>query len=320
MPGTRLSALALPAALCTALLSSPVAAGPQPGQPPADKNKFGEDGDVEVRFIDNSALKLKLLDDKVELITKHGTLRIAIADIRKIEFSSRVPPEMAEKVVTAIGRLNHSDFKVREAATEELKGYKARAYPQLVKALKSDDPEVSRRAEEIVKFIKTKVPATMLELREQDVVHTEDSKIAGRLTAEYLRVGTFQFGEQRLKLSDLHGLRTGASAAEEQQLAAMAGPAHMGAYANQFGKEYLFTVVGVAAGGQGSVWGTDAYTLDSHFPSAVVHAGLAKPGETVTVRVRIVQSPPAFGASTRNGVTSTAYGPYNGGAYEFVRK
>jgi hypothetical protein len=68
------------------------------------------------------------------------------------------------------------------------------------------------------------------------------------------------------------------------------------------------------------VWGTDQYTLDSHFPSAVVHAGLAKRGETVTVRVRIVQSPAQFNGTVRNGVTSTPYSVYPTGAYEFVRK
>ena len=43
-------------------------------------------------------MKLKILDDKLELWTKHGTISIALADVRKIEFGSRTPPEVAEKV------------------------------------------------------------------------------------------------------------------------------------------------------------------------------------------------------------------------------
>src|SRR5262245_48513948 len=264
--------------LVTVLLVTPVSAeAPQPTPMPM-QSKPAEEGDVEVKYIDNSRMKLKLLDDKLELTTRHGILRIATADIRRIEFSTRVPPAIAEKVLAAIGRLNHPDFKVREAATEELKGYRARAYPQLLKAIKNDDPEVNQRAEEIVKFIRGKVPAALLEVREFDVVHTDNSKIAGRLTAEYLRVETFQFGEQKLKLQDASSIRTGASSDTELQVAGIPGPLHMGAYQNQFGKEIVFTVTGAAAGGQqGNVWGTDQYTLDSHFPSAVVHAGLAKP-------------------------------------------
>jgi hypothetical protein len=318
MPAARPMLRVLPALLSVAILVLPVrAAAPEPPQSPAP-NKSADEGEVEVKCVDGSVLRLKLLDDKVELATKHGTLRIAVADIRKIEFSTRVPPDVAEKVNAAIGRLNHSDFKVREAATEELKGYKARAYPQVLKALKSEDPEVNQRAEEIAKAIRAKVPAALLEMREFDVVHTDDSKIAGKLTAESLKVGTSQFGEQRLKLADVYALRTGASA--EEAVAATAAPPHLANYQNQFGKEYVFTVTGAAPGGYGSVWGSDVYTLDSHLATAVVHAGLAKAGETVTVKVRIIQSPAQFAGTARHGVTTAPYERYPGGAYQFIRK
>ena len=94
------------------------------------------------------------------------------------------------------------------------------------------------------------------------------------------------------------------------------------AFQQQYGKEMTFTVVGFTATGgqQASIWGTDVYTLDSHFAAAAVHAGVAKPGESVAVRVRIIQSPPQFVSSFRNGLNSTAYGVYNAGAFEFVRK
>lgn len=318
MPVLRPLVGVLPVVLSALFLAVPVSAGaPEPVQPPTP-SKSAEDGDVEVKCIDNSVMRLKLLDDKVELVTRHGVLRIATAEIRRIEFSTRIPTDVAEKVAAAIGRLNHSDFKVREAATEELKGYKSRAYTQLLKALKSEDPEVNQRAEDVVKFIRAKVPAALLEVREFDVIHTDDSKIAGRLTAEFLKVGTSQFGEQRLKLIDVYSLRTGANA--EEAIAAAAAPAHLANYQNQFGKEYVFTVTGAAPGGHGSVWGTDVYTLDSHFPTAVVHAGLAKAGQTVTVKVRIIQSPAQFAGTNRNGVNTAPYERYPGGAYEFVRK
>src|SRR5947208_3174236 len=137
------------------------------------------------------------------------------------------------------------------------------------------DPEVAKRAEEVAGYIRGRVPAAQLEHRELDVVHTDDSKIAGKLTAAALRVYTYQFGEQRLKLTDVRSLGGSAPAAEDVANAPPAPPNLMG-YANQFGKEFVFQVVGV----QGQpVWGTDQYTLDSHVGSAAVHAGVVQVGQ-----------------------------------------
>lgn len=307
----------VPAVLFAAVLALPVRAAPEPPQPPM-MPKPSEEGDIEIRCVDDSIMRLKLLDDKLELVTKHGVLRIATAEIRKIEFATRVPADIAEKVAKAISKLNDSDFKVREAATEELKGYRARAYPQVLKASKSDDPETNRRAEEIITHIKNKVPSELLEVREFDVVHTDDSKITGKLTAEYLKVDTFQFGEQKLKLHTAFALRP-AGTREVEVVAAANAPTSMVNYANQFGKEFVFTVTAAPANQFSSVWGDGQYTLDSHIQTAIVHAGFAKPGQTVTVKIRVVAPPGAFGGTTKNGVTTTAYGPYPSGAYEFVK-
>ena len=266
-------------------------------------------------------MKLKLLDDKLELVTKYGFLQVAVADVRRIEFAHRCPPEVGEKIVLAISRLGHPDFPTRERATADLKSYRERAYPFLLKALKNDDPEVSRRADEAVKFIQAKVPPAQLEARDSDVVHTDDSKITGKLTAQTLRVSTSMFGEQALKLADVRTLRTGAAAVADEVINATPAPATLAAFQQQFGKEMAFTLTGHTPGPQQpSVWGTDLYTLDSSLAAAAVHAGVAKPGETVAVRVRIVQSPPQFVSSFRNGVNSTAYGNFPSGAFEFVRK
>ena len=99
-------------------------------------------------------------------------------------------------------------------------------------------------------------------------------------------------------------------------------PTNLMTYQQQFGKELVFNVTGFTTGNgqQASLWGTDVYSLDSSLAAAVVHAGLAKSGETVTVRVRIVQSPQQFVASFRNGISSTTFGNYPAGAFEFTRK
>jgi hypothetical protein len=314
--------VALSAALVLAPANTAAARGPHPPQPPSDTAKSKPSVDVEVRFVDDSVMKLKLLDDKLELSTRHGVLHVAVADVRRIDFASRVTPAVAEKVTVAVSKLNHSDFRTREAATAELKALRERAYPFALKALKSDDPEVSRRADEVVKYIQSHVPAAQLAARESDVVQTDDSKITGRLAAEVLRVGTFQFGEQQLKLADVRSLRSLTAAGGEEVIAVAQAPGNLSAYQQQWGKELTFSVTGFTPtpGANANIWGTDVYTLDSNLAAAVVHAGLARPGESAVVTVRILQPPPQFVSSFRNNVNSTAYGAYPAGAYEFVRR
>ncbi len=321
MPATGTRFWIVPVVLSLGLLNTPLRGGPQPVQPP-EPSKPRNAVEVEVRYIDDSAMKLKILDEKLEFVTKHGIMQVAVTDIRRIDFAPRVPADVAEKIAIAISKLAHPDFKIREAHTAELKAFRERAYSAALKAIKHDDPEIARRADEIVKHIQRTVPPALLESRDHDILHTDDSRIAGRFTAEVLRISTFQFGDQQLKLSDLRMLRTGAGPLGDDLAALPVAPANLSAHQNQFGKELAFTVTGYnpTPGANVSLWGTDVYTLDSNFAAAAVHAGLAKPGETVAVRVRIVPSPPQFVSALRNGINSTAYGNYPAGAFEFLRK
>jgi hypothetical protein len=323
MPIIRVFAWAAPIALTAAALLTSVhgtAAAPDPT--PSEAARPAPGVEVEVKCIDDSTLKIKLLDDKLELVTKYGFLQIAVADIRRIEFGHRCPPDVIEKIAQSISKLGHPDFQTRERATADLKAYRERAYPYLLKAIKHDDPEISRRADEAMKFIHSRVPAAQLELKEGDVIYTEDSKITGKLTAQTLRVNTLQFGDQQLKLADIRSLRSATGIATDDFQTAIVAPANLMTYQQQFGKELVFSVTGFVTGNgqQVSLWGTDVYSLDSSLAAAVVHAGFGKPGETVTVRVRIVQSPQQFVASFRNGISSTTYGNYPAGAFEFTRK
>lgn len=323
MPITRPIIRAIPLVLTGIVFSSLASiGGPAPGgQPPSTSKTASAPTEVEIRYIDDSVMKLKVLDMQLEMVTKYGTLQIPVSDIRKIDFASRTPPEIAERITLAIGNLSHPDFQVREQATAELKGYRERAYGPLLRATKNPDPEVSRRADDAVRYIQSRVPAAQLDSREVDVVQTDDCKLTGRLTCTVLRVTTFQFGEQQLKVSDLRMLRSGAGIASDELTASSPAPTNMTAYANQYGKELTFSVTGAQPGGQGTgIWGTDLYTLDSNLSAAAVHAGLVQPGQSAVVKVRIVASPPQFIGTNRNGMGSSGYGQYPAGAYEFVRK
>lgn len=317
-------------ALAFAAISALVTPGPrgEPSPPPPPGIE------VEVRCVDDSTLKARLLDETLELETKYGTLRIAVADVRRIEFATRVPPADADRIAAAVAGLAGSDFKSRERATAELKAFRARAYPAVLKATSHTDPEVVARAKAVLDHIRDHVPAGLLETRALDVVTTDDSTIAGTLTAATLRVRTLAFGEQPLKLADVRTL--GAAGTVGDAAHAPHGPANLMTYANQFGKELVFRVTGTAPAGQwggggfggrggmaaqpGGVWGTDVYTLDSDLAQAAVHAGALQPGQTGVVRVRIVQSPGQFTGSARHGVASNPFQGFPAGAYEFIRR
>jgi hypothetical protein len=298
------------------VMPSPGSAGEQPTKTaPGGKTGKGPEA-VEVRFTDNSNIKLMLRDEQVSIVTRYGRLTIPIADIRRIEFATRVSDDIARRIETVVPELGNPQFKLREDASAELRGYREKAYPALLAAVKSSDQEIARRAEELLEWLRATVSPELLELRAQDTVHTEDMKIAGRIEAIVLKAHTFQFGEQSLKLADLRSLRalSVADAADEPKNV-MADPGTLHNLHNQLGKTFHFRVTGAV---NGSVWGTDVYTSDSSLAAAAVHAGVLQPGQTGIVRVTIVPPPPTYVGSNRQGVASSAYGNYPG-AYQVSR-
>lgn len=88
-------------------------------------------------------------------------------------------------------------------------------------------------------------------------------------------------------------------------------PANMLELANPVGSTYYFRVTGAD---DGPLWGTGVYTGDSSLGAAAVHAGLAKPGDQVVLRIVSVPPPAQFSGSVQNGVTSHDFGRY-GSAY-----
>ncbi len=270
---------------------------------------------VEVRFTDNSLLKLKLEGERLEFLTSYGKLFIPVSDVHRIDFATRVSPESTKRIQTAIKSLGSSEFQQRETASAELLSLGFVAYPSLLEASKDKDLEIVRRAGDLLEKVCNSVPAEERQIRKHDVIQTEDSKISGWVQGTALRATTAQFGSVQLKLADLRSLRSLAVPEPEEDSAAVSDPGNLVNYQNQVGKTFTFRVTGAI---NGSIWGTDIYTADSNLASAAVHAGVLKAGQTKNVRVKIVASPQAFQASNRNGVTTTAYGPYPG-AFQILR-
>jgi hypothetical protein len=273
-------------------------------------------GAVEVRFTDNSVLKLVLRDDRLPLDTPYGKLSIPIADVRQIDFATRISEETARRVEAALSDLASPQFKVREDASNVLLELGVQAYPALLKAAKSGDAEVVRRAEELLAKIRDAVPAEQLQVRERDVVHTAHSKIAGRIEVKTLKATTTQFGDVQLRLADALSLRSRAAQPEQELVAVEDGPDNLANLQDQVGKSYLFRVTGAA---NGPLWGTGTYTSDSALAAAAVHAGVLRVGQTGVVKVTIVAPLEAYQGSTSNGITSAPYGPWPG-AYRVERR
>ncbi|HOX47101.1 MAG TPA: LCCL domain-containing protein [Myxococcota bacterium] len=85
-------------------------------------------------------------------------------------------------------------------------------------------------------------------------------------------------------------------------------PGNLSLSEKDIGRTYLYEVTGST---QGSVWGSEVFTSDSHLGTAAVHSGVLQPGQPGVVRVRVLGPQKSFMASTRNGVTSNAYGPWH---------
>jgi hypothetical protein len=271
-----------------------------------------------MRFTDNSVLRLTLREDKIPFVTAYGKLLVPVADIVKIELATRLSDEVARQIETALRRLGSDAFAVREQASAELLKLGGKAYPALLDAAKSGDGEVRRRARDLSAQIKQSLPPELLEVRRHDVLYTKDCKFTGKIDSVAWQANTSQFGAVQVKLADVHALRSLALAAsDERTVAALPDPGTLANFANQLGKKLAFTVTGRA---DGTVWGTGAYTLDSTLGLAAVHAGILKVGQTGVVKLEIVASPPAFAASTQNGVTSMAFGFFPSGAYQFIRE
>ena len=261
-----------------------------------------------IDFADSGQLRMVLEIDRLSVDTPYGELSIPVQDIRQIEFATRLTDQEQKRIEAAVFNLGSSDFALRETATRELLGLKEKAYPQVVRATKHADLEVSQRAQELVLKLRDTVPAEKLVVREFDIIETQHSKIAGRIASPAITVQTAQFGKQELKLSDVHSLKSLlASPDEPDPVNIEPDPGSLTGYTDKVGHSFAFKVTGRV---DGFAWGTGVYTTDSTLAVAAVHAGALKAGETGIVRVTMIPSPAAFASTTQNGVTSSPWGVY----------
>lgn len=186
----RTTVLALMATLVLATVAYAQESAPQPSF-------------AEVRFSDGSVVKMTLKQDDIEVKTKYGKLSIPFADIRRVEFGLHVPPEMEQQIAKSIKGLGSEVYKERDSASKDLVGVGHFALPALQKAGKSSDQEVTYRAAGVIKQISERCSPELLKLREEDVIHTTEFTIVGKITSQSLKAHSPHFGEVSVKLSEL---------------------------------------------------------------------------------------------------------------------
>lgn len=162
---------------------------------------------IEVRYADGSVVKMVLLRDHIDVQTRFGKLSVPTDEIRRIEFGLRLPEDMARRIDNAVGKLGSMDFKEREAAHAELLRLRELAFPAVQRAARSGDQEIARRAREVLKELRDKIPADKLRLREHDFLQTSEFPIVGQIQADSLKARTAYFGDVQLQLSEMRTMR-----------------------------------------------------------------------------------------------------------------
>jgi hypothetical protein len=85
-----------------------------------------------------------------------------------------------------------------------------------LRAAKSSEPEVAKRAADVVSRIRAKVPAKELQLGEDDKIVTTKFTIVGRIVTSTIKAHTEYFGAAELSLPQLRHLRALAEAREAE--------------------------------------------------------------------------------------------------------
>lgn len=310
MPGGRVIGR-LPAAA-----TKPAAGQPAQSETEDDLALTSDGKHVSVRFGDGSVLRLDLKQENYDVVTPYGKLTIPAKELRLVELAPRVPEEVAKQIEEAVANLGSPQFEIREKAVADLIKIGPLGYPVLLQFAEPKDLEVAARMQEILDKVREKLPDDQTEPRKWDVIHTPHSRISGQIQINAVKAESPQFGEVNLRLADVRDMYFPGEMDATDLSKLEVAPQNLYDKGNQIGKTFTYKVTG--AGG-GSIYGTDVYTLDSSLAAAAVHAGVVKMGATGVVRVKIVESPESFVSSTRNGISSYAWGRYSA-AYKILKR
>lgn len=161
---------------------------------------------AEVRFCDGSLVRMTLLQDDLEIMTKYGKLTVPFRDVRRIDFGLHLPEGVGEHIDHSIKQLGSETYKDRDEAVKHLVHFGALAYPFVQRASNNPDPEISQRASGVLKRIADKTAPENLRIKEEDFVQTLEFPIIGHIVHPVIKAHSSHFGVLSLKLSDLRTL------------------------------------------------------------------------------------------------------------------
>jgi hypothetical protein len=168
-----------------------------------DALKFNE---VEVKFADGSTVRMVLVQDAIDIVTKFGKLSVPLSQVRGIDLGVHLPEGMQQRIEECIKRLNSDKFKDRDQALNELIEMGARAYPTLHQQAKAGDLEVQQRIQTALTKIKASVPENLLRLTTDDRIITTEFPIVGKIVSPAIKAKTQYFGDLDLKLTELRSI------------------------------------------------------------------------------------------------------------------
>ena len=167
----------------------------------------GVPGEAEIIFLNGSKVRVTIQSEKLEIATIYGKLTVPMEDVESIEFGLHFPEGIPEKITSAIASLNSSDYREREKAAKTLNDLGPYAYPAVLKATRSKEAEVSKRAKEIVSKMQTKYSKKELKTSVDDRVVTPTHTIVGRILTATVKTKAEYFGEIDHKFANMRSLR-----------------------------------------------------------------------------------------------------------------
>jgi hypothetical protein len=162
---------------------------------------------ADVRFADGSSVRMRIAQSAIDVTTRYGKLTVPVADIRRIEFGTRFPGGVREKIDAAIGKLTDADPKARQSAEAELRNHRELAYPALKRAAASADVDRALQATLLVRWLEEKVGPDKLKVRDQDTIHAAEFTVSGRIESPTLKGRTRYFGEVTVQVVELRSIR-----------------------------------------------------------------------------------------------------------------
>lgn len=181
--------------------------GSPPSSQPARDPTRPLTNEVEVHFDDGSTVRMLILQETIDVVTRYGRLAVPVSDIRRIDFGLHLSDTLRQQIEDAVRKLSSDEFKQREEGGKFLLGLGGTAYPALQRAVKSNDLETARNARELLKRLREKVPEDKLQVKGYDVIQTADFPVSGNIDNPTLKARSPIFGELQLKVAELRGVR-----------------------------------------------------------------------------------------------------------------